>query len=442
MTQQLQESRAWSGFQKWIFRFFFSWFVLMVFPFPADSIPFLSQLMGLNETLGTWYGKITGAYFEFCKWLIPWLASHVYGIKEPITNFTNGSGDTHYDYLLYGTMLLLALVASIIWSVIDRKRASYNQAYYWLRTGGRYFLGGAMLGYGFAKVFHLQMPFPYLSQLVQLFGDKSPMGLTWSYIGYSKTYSAFTGWGEVIGGLLLFFRRTTLVGALIVAVIMLNVFVINMSYDVPVKLFSFFLFFLSLLLLIPDRKRISAVFFRNQSAAAVQYPEPGLSRKWSIGARIYKVLFLLAALFGNIYSSMDAIKEYGDERPRPPLYGIYNIETAVKNNDTLPLLMTDTTLWKQLVVQFKDFAIVKNMRDTTSSINFRVDTAMHQVTLFKNSDTLNKWHWNYAADSTHLRFWGKRNEDSIRLVYRKYDINRFRLVNRGFHWINEFPFNR
>lgn len=439
----LQESaRPWTGFQKWIFRFFFCWFLLMVFPFPADSIPFLSQLMGLNETLGEWYGKANMAYFEFCKWLIPWLAQHVYGIKEPITNFTNGSGDTHYDYLLYGTMLLLALAASLVWSVIDRKRHSYNQAYYWLRAGGRYFLAGAMLGYGFAKVFHLQMPFPYLSQLVQLFGDKSPMGLAWSYIGYSKTYSAFTGWGEVIGGLLLFFRRTTLLGALIVAVVMLNVFVINMSYDVPVKLFSFFLFFLSLLLLLPDLQRLTAVFLRNHLAAPVLYSGPGLSRKWALGARIYKALFIVAALFGNISGSLDAVKSYGDERPRPPLYGIYNIETAIRNKDTLPLLMTDTALWKQVVVQVKDYAVVKNMRDTTSSINFQVDTALHQVTVFRNSDTVNKWHWNYATDSTHLRFWGKVNTDSIQLTYRKYDINRFRLVSRGFHWINEFPLNR
>ena len=56
-------------------------------------------------------------------------------------------------------------------------------------------------------------------------------------MGYSRPYAIFCGLVETVGGLLLFWQRTTTLGALIVAASMANVAMLNFSYDVPVKLF-------------------------------------------------------------------------------------------------------------------------------------------------------------------------------------------------------------
>ncbi len=69
-----------------------------------------------------------------------------------------------------------------------------------------------MINYGAVKVIKAQFPNPTLDRLLQPFGDASPMGLLWTFMGASESYNIFTGAGELIGGLLLTTRRTTLLG--------------------------------------------------------------------------------------------------------------------------------------------------------------------------------------------------------------------------------------
>lgn len=64
-------------------------------------------------------------------------------------------------------------------------------------------------------------------------------------MGYSRTYTIFAGAGEVIGGVLLFFRRTTTLGALILCGVLANVVALNFSYGIPVKIFSSLLLLLA-----------------------------------------------------------------------------------------------------------------------------------------------------------------------------------------------------
>src|SRR5437016_10271632 len=79
-------------------------------------------------------------------------------------------------------------------------------------------------------------------------------------------YQVFTGLVEVAGGLLLLTPRTTMMGALLCLASMIQVFILNMTYDVGVKILSFQLVVMSLFLLAPDFPRLANVFFRNDSS--------------------------------------------------------------------------------------------------------------------------------------------------------------------------------
>jgi len=61
---------------------------------------------------------------------------------------------------------------------------------------------------------------------------------------------------ELIGGILLLTPRTSLLGALVCLAAVAEVFVLNMTYDVPVKLLSFHLMLMSIFLLLPELKRL------------------------------------------------------------------------------------------------------------------------------------------------------------------------------------------
>jgi hypothetical protein len=433
----------WSPLRKISFRFFCCFFILYVFPFPLNNIPFDTGINEISEKILGWYYAGLDYVTVFWHWLVPLVGRGVVHLKDPITIFTNGSGDTTYDYVLLLTQVLLSLIVVVAWTLLDRKRKSYDTAYYWLCVLIRYFLAAMMLSYGFAKVFHLQMPYPYLSRLVQPYGDSSPMGLVWTYIGQSKPFSVIVGLSEVICGLLLFFRKTTLVGALFSLIVMGNVMVVNFCYDVPVKLFSSVLELMAFYLAVPYLQNLFRILILHQPGHIHNYQQPGFGKKWfNISVKILKFLFIADALFYGVKGSLDQQKQYGDEAPRPPLYGIYNTELVMRNNDTLAPLTTDTSRWKQLIIQANNYARIKLMNDTVRNYNFQVDTAARKVIVYPNWDTLNKAGFNYTKDSVFLVLTGRMKNDSVYVKLKRYDEKNFRLMSRGFHWVNEFPYNR
>jgi uncharacterized membrane protein YphA (DoxX/SURF4 family) len=169
-------------------------------------------------------------------------------------------------------MLVVACVATAVWSILDRQRENYFTLYKWFRLCIRICLAGQMFAYGWAKAVPLQMPYPSLTRLVERFGNFSPMGVLWASIGASPAYEIFAGCAEMLGGILLIVPRTTMLGALICLADMAQVFMLNMTYDVPVKLLSFHLILMSLFLLAPDLQRLANLFFLNRAAGPSTEP--------------------------------------------------------------------------------------------------------------------------------------------------------------------------
>jgi hypothetical protein len=432
----------WTFTEIFIFRFCFVFFILYLLPFPLNDIPFFNELISLNQRIAGWYYALLGGYYNFWQRIVPWTGNHVLHLSYSIVTFTNGSGDTTYDYVLFFIFINISLLAAIIWTVFDRKRGKYTSAFYWLRVLVRYYLAITLFSYGFSKVFHVQMAFPFLHQLVEPFGDKSPMGLAWSFVGFSKAYSAFTGWGEIIGGGLLFFRRTTTFGALFSMVVIGNIVAINFCYDVPVKLFSSTLFIMSVFLAAPDLNRLLNIFIFNRATEPVNHKDFVHIRWQRITLRCFKALFIIYAFYSSISRSLNGQLEYGDKRTLPPLYGIYNTSLFIRNKDTTLPLTTDTTRWKQLIIDFDKNAQIKFMNDKFQWFSFTVDTVQHLVTLNSYVNTITKGYLSYKVDGSWLTLTGDLFDDSVYIRMKKYNAHSFNLMNRGFHWINEYPFNR
>jgi hypothetical protein len=172
---------SWSLWQKVLFRFFALYFLLY----------------------------LTSSYTSFL-WdpFVDFLGAQVVRLHYPITVKPNGSGDTTYNYVQVMGVFLLAFAGTVIWCVVDRRRKAYDSLQYWLLVLVRYSLATAMIGYGAAKIYKYQFPDPMPSTLLQPLGDFSPMGLAWTFMGYSMGYNLFTGIAEALGGVFLFFRRT------------------------------------------------------------------------------------------------------------------------------------------------------------------------------------------------------------------------------------------
>src|SRR5262249_20281215 len=247
---QPELTTRWHSTTRIAFRFFFAYWIIYSFPFPLNYIPGISWL--------------TGKYVQMWHAIEVWAGKHVLHLSYPITVFQNGSGDTTSDYIQAFCFLVLGAAAALIWSALDRKRAEYRQLNQWLCLYVRIVLGAALLSYGASKVIKTQFPPLFLSTLVEPYGESSPMGLLWSFMEYSTTYTIFTGAVEMLAGILLFVPRTSTLGAVLGLAAMGNVFMLNMSYDVPVKLYSFHLAAMSAFLVGPYLRRLANFFVFNR----------------------------------------------------------------------------------------------------------------------------------------------------------------------------------
>lgn len=107
--------------------------------------------------------------------VIPWFA-YILGHTPSITTFTNGSGDTTYDYFQILFFAISSFLIAIVVGILDRKRDNYQTLLLWLTVLIRYYVAYQMILYGVAKIFGMQFSFPSEQRLSTELGDFSPMG--------------------------------------------------------------------------------------------------------------------------------------------------------------------------------------------------------------------------------------------------------------------------
>jgi uncharacterized membrane protein YphA (DoxX/SURF4 family) len=416
----------WHPAKRALFRFAFCYFVLYSWP-EGGRVDFLSILPG-GEPVSNWLNKPLHA-------VVPWIATRIFHVTgEPATYFPTGSGDTTLQYITQLLYLVMALGAAALWSLLDRKRPNYIRLQFWFRILLRYLLAVTLFAYGFAKVFPLQFGPPGPAKLVEPYGEFSPMGVLWSFMGASVPYIIFSGACEVAGGLLVLFRRTTTLGALVSMTVMANVVALNFFYDVPVKLYSANILLMAVVLAAPDVARLFDFFVRNRPVAAADLVSFGFRQRWKrVGVVVVKVLFVGAALFSQIHGGWSAIKQRGT-RPRPPLQGLYDVESFERNGVPAPAV---PTAWRKVVIQAVTAIGVRTFDDTFLILNVTYDEAKSVITLDKK-DSLT---WS-RPDASHVLLEGSMSGTPVRISLKAIDIEKLRLKSTGFHWINERPFNR
>jgi len=88
----------------------------------------------------------------------------------------------------------------------------------------------AMLAYGVGKV----VQFNHSAHVTSKVSDLTGMQLMWAFYGYSYPFVITLGVLEVLGGILMFFRKTRLIGCVFVSTILSNVILQDIYYDVNV----------------------------------------------------------------------------------------------------------------------------------------------------------------------------------------------------------------
>lgn len=406
-----------------------AWYlVLFALPFPLQPLITLTAPVAGKPL----YAAVT-AYYSAWDCVIGQAACAA-GIDVPPRSFA--SGDSTWNYLQVAGLAVLAVVA-----------AALVRPGEWVRPYLRFYLAYQMAVYGLMKVVNLQFQALDPSHLLVPVGAQSPMRAVWVLMGMSEGANLAVGAAELLAAVLLTARRATGLGAALSLVLMAGIAGLNYCFDVPVKLLSTHLALVSLYLLAPDLPWLFRSLVLRRPATPQPVPPADRMR---VALRTVVVTAFLAV---NWVAFRHAGRECGDEVTRPPLYGLWAVESFegegprwrhvvfTRRTGRGPLLLVATDAGKR-------YHPVEVGSDAVTVRGEVPEPPLVRAGLQLTADGL-RWVCAGGTDLPPVEDVYRLRESSpgvvvlegrVRVRLRHVPEDRF-LLTRGFHWVNERDFN-
>src|SRR6185312_4030476 len=188
------------------------------------------------------------------------------------------TADSYWGYVATFIFFILAMLIALL-LLVSGKRKNVPPAFFeFAFVVARYFVAFELLFYGIEKLDGIQFTIQ-AERLIPSAGSSAPFNLYWISTGASKSYAFFGGLLETGAAILLLFRRTVTLGCLIAIPVLLNVLMINIAFDVFIKLKVLHLLLFCLFLLLPDANRLYNFFILKLNTSLVLSRSPLIKGK-------------------------------------------------------------------------------------------------------------------------------------------------------------------
>ncbi|TDI72857.1 MAG: hypothetical protein E2O84_08065 [Bacteroidetes bacterium] len=300
-----------------------------------------------------------------------------------------------------------------------RMRDRIDEVQLWrnVRLAIRFFLIAVFFLYSFAKFYRSQfMPIPEF-QLDTRLGDLTSMRLLWLYFGHSFAYVLFVGVSQTAGALLLTFRRTATLGAMVLFVVVSNIVFVNYAYDIPVKMPASVFLAMTIFLLLEEFPRLwnTIIMKRTELPPPVSY-RPAFSPR--IGIPISIIVVLYFAWQTNIKFQRRA-ESRATTSELLPFGGVWEVDE--------PGEAGSGTTWDRLVVQSSGYGTVgvgTKIGDEYSqleTVSYSDSLRTFSMTWKDSTDTFSG---RYSVDGDTLRLSGIQFGDTlnVKLIRRRFRL--------------------
>ncbi len=355
------------------------------------------------------------------------------GVIEPIQGFLFDDALDIVDFSSDSISLnLLIILLFILSCIIVTSSRIFKVDIDWLShislTVALYYLVFVMLKYGFNKVFKHQFYLPEPNILYSQFGILSKDILYWSTMGTSYLYSLITGLVEVAIGLMLLIRKTKVLGLLAAMGVMLNIVLVNFSFDISVKTFSLFLTATILFCLSPYFKDLYTFFLQSKKKlVTLNYQGGKLFKITSSLKFLVSILIFAFVLLPYLFSGNFNDDAFG----RPFLHGAYKVEQMFINDK--PMALSDMP-FRRLYVHRNNYMIFEDKDGGMTDHYIQIDKGENRIILFNYQEEPFPIEFNYLESDSilSLQFWeGKGNK--IKVVSKAMNWKNLPVFKTDFH---------
>lgn len=363
--------------------------------------------------------------------LVNWFGVNFLDYEQVERHYFDGWGDT----VFYWVQLLLIFYSSIFFSIIIYfirfKKYSFTPFLGVSTFIFRLYLAFMLMSYGLTKIIPPgQFGELYYYTLETKIGSLSPMELLWNFMAYSRKYTVATGLIQLFAGILLLFRKTSILGALLSIIVFTQVVLLNFFYAVPVKFFSSVLLLLSVFLILPSAKNLFNLFIKNKPSTLIIPAFPYHFRGKNALLIFLKIVVVAYVCFDELYDNEpETIVQHELSGYHKTLYFEKNNErvSPFTYNKYIKGLMFNkyNTLLENKDGRFAYFYSDVNEVDKKLTLNQIVDSASY---IFFDYELL--------GDSM-LITKGVILEDSVKIVFKTMKKEDYELIGTSFQWTFE-----
>lgn len=283
----------------------------------------------------------------------------------------------YYSYINLVVALVVALLLATVWSAFDRKGTEvtqrYNLLYYWTIVVARYTSALGIIAWGFKKFVPKQMELPSRTFMETPFADFSEQKIYWQYVGISQSYEVFLGFAEISIGLLLLYRKTTPLGALLLILVLFNVCLANHAYDGMVHVGSFMYSVAGAIIVWPYLKPVWKLLVERELVTP-QFYAPSFKVNYQKYLRLgIKAAIVLIFVFYNYYLHLHDHVGYRFAHDSPGLKntaGVYEVTEFKLNGKLLPYSPLDSIRWQDAIFEdWSTFTVLLNRKQHMDNAN-------------------------------------------------------------------------
>ena|SRR6218665_251183 len=222
--------------------------------------------------------------------------------------------DTFGTYLLVILAVFLgAVFTPITYWFLQKYKLSSTEV---LKTILGVILFFFLFSYGWNKLVKQQFYLPEPNILYTPFGQLSKDIAYWSVVGSSYSYTIVLGIVELLAAVLLLFKRTQFLASILAVGVFAQVFLVNFSFDISVKLLSSSLLLFSILY---------SCCFSTQWKNVFGFPTLVVLKKDSKPRRILKAVFVFAVLLEVCLPNILSMSYNDDNAARLAHHGAYEV---------------------------------------------------------------------------------------------------------------------